>query len=233
MEEQTKEFLKLIYAINEVADDLIVGGSLAQYFHLEKQHRNIADIDIIFFNKFNFISKLKEISEILNKEYILSSCRGHSKDSCKIKLYNAEIFGIKKTKHYVNIDIKSKKEIYIIKENVRIIKFEQLLSNKIATSLIGNNVSKFLRVKDLYDLNFLLDIKDYDFDLMVCILTQRLMNNGISNIFDTFLFKDEAESVYLEHFKRVQTRYALNENVDLFKIKKFLYEKGATINKKF
>ena len=115
--------------------------------------------------------------------------------------------------------MKFQKELYDKRKNLRILKYEQLLSNKLATTLIGDNDSHYLRVKDMYDLTFLLNFKKYDFDLVSDLLSYRLKRNDINNIFDTFLFKEDSEEKYLDYF-------------DIFEVKEYFYKNGDAINKR-
>jgi hypothetical protein len=78
-----------------------------------------------------------------------------------MKLVSSENYRGKNLRTYIKIDIKNKKELYTtIQQDLKIICFEQMLCNKIATAIIGDNVKHYLRIKDLYDLNFYLMIEN-------------------------------------------------------------------------
>ncbi len=66
MNEKLKKYLDIVNAINQITDDLIVAGSLAQYLHLKELHRSITDIDIILFNNFQLSDNLDQINNILS-----------------------------------------------------------------------------------------------------------------------------------------------------------------------
>jgi len=234
MDDNLKEFIAIVKSLNELVDDLVISGGLAQYFHLGLAHRKITDIDILLEKKMAITYYLKWINKLLDTDYQISSMQS-KKDGCSLKLVSTKMLNHKKksVRHFTSIDMKYKKELYEeLSNGLKIIRFEQLLSNKVAASLIGDNVTHYLRVKDLYDLNFLLEKEDFDFELFIYLLVERLKNNGINNIFRTYLFHPLAEEVYRNYFEQMKSRYRMDEEVDLFKVKQFLYTCSEKINDK-
>lgn len=232
MVDNLEEFLPLVNAFNELIDDLVVSGGLAQYFYLGVVHRKITDIDLLLEKEISIGCYLKWLNKLLDTDYRISSMQS-KKDGCSFKLVSTKMLNHKNksVRHFTSIDMKYKKELYEeLSNGLKIIRYEQLLSNKVAASLIGDNVTHYLRVKDLYDLSFLLEKEDFDFELFIYLLVERLKNNGINNIFRTYLFHPLAEKVYLEYFEQMKNRYGMYEEADLFKVKKFLYTCSEKIN---
>jgi hypothetical protein len=81
-------------------------------------------------------------------------------------------------------------------------------------------------------LYFLLDLKDYDQDLVIYLLCKVLARYGIRNIFDTFPFQEGSDQVYYKVFEAEKERKGLNEPIVLLSARDFLIQKGEEINKR-
>jgi hypothetical protein len=130
--EQLAMFLKFVNAINSMTDDLIVSGSLSAYIGTGQLHRPISDIDIILFNRFPLADRIDSISEALGEEYIKSSYQKYGEDGeYRLRVYRRILSKGKEYKNHFTMDIKNRKELYELKDDLRILRWrETLYKNK-------------------------------------------------------------------------------------------------------
>lgn len=229
-EEKTNHLIKLAYAINEITDQQIVSGSIAQTLYLGFTTRPATDLDIILPKNIVLTQNIGELSNILNKDYTLSSNHLSTRGGYRFKLMYTQPKSQHNTREYISIDVKNLDELYTMKANLKLIKLERLIANKLATTLIGDGKEHYIRIKDFYDLAFLLESLDFNDDEVFIYLANRLINNNILDINDTFLFSPNSIDKYLDIYHLVKNKYQFQNNINLFKAKLYLKTHTFSIN---
>jgi len=192
-----KGLLKDLYKLNA---NIVVTGSFATMLYINTAHRICNDIDIHFTDDCSIIELINQVNKLYNTPYKVIDFSINEKSKC-----------VKLTKEFnensrctIILDVFNKSSIdYQELDGIKAIKLEKLIANKlIGCTNIKDSVNP--RIKDLYDLQFLLRLK-YDCDLIFHYLHQKLETDKIDKLFNGII-----SNIYRDLYKDIFTEYKAN-----------------------
>jgi len=207
-----KSLLRDMYKVNT---DIVVTGSFATILHLNTVHRTCNDIDMHFIDDYSIVELINQVNMLYDVQYKIIDF-SISKENMSVKLSRESNEGC-----IIILDVYTNSLIDCQEiDGIKAIKLEKLIANKLINCAdIKNSTNP--RIKDLYDLQFLLRL-NYNCDLIFYYLYERLKQCEFDKLFNDII--NSNEDLCEDIFTQYQTNNYTTEDLKLQEIKKHLFD---------
>jgi len=207
-----KSLLQDMYKINP---NIVITGSVATVLYLNNIHRICNDIDIHFADDYSIVRLINQINYTNAKYEIIDYSVGDNNISIKLK---------KNSGHQITLDIYNNSLIDHQEVNgMKLIKLEKLIVNKLINCVTIKN-STNPRIKDLYDLQFLLRLK-YGYNLIFYYLCRELLEiYKIDKLFNNVINELCIGDFYEDIFNKYKANNYTTEDLKLKEIKDMIIQ---------